>query len=543
MAQFNTGNNAFQAQAKTIFEVNQIATIDGQPVTANNRFPVDIGNTSISISGNVNITTDSNTNIHHSNSTPITPAAPLPVTGNVVVSSGNVAISGPVSVTQNTTPWIISGSITNIFDPGTVDSFGRQRVSEPYTLADYSHVYGEEAELLTATSNAAIANTTPVPSEASILLSVGAANNAYVIHQSRMFHHYMPGKSQLGYSSFAFGAARANTYKRNGFFGHRNGIFFQQKGDGTYQIVFRSDVTGSIVDTEVQQAEWNQDTLSTSIAGTATMRDGSNAPNFGVVGSVNLDFTKSQLFYIDYQWLGVGRLRVGFVHDGNIIIAHEFHHSNYDSTVYWSNPNLPMRCEVRNYGTAVGVTAMSQMCATVMSEGGYKESGVDYSADSGKVELTKGNPGAYKVCMALRLKNTYRGQLNRSIVRLNAFDMFSDSASCQWELWRLPNNAAVTGGSWVDAGTDSVVEYNVTATSYSTTGGERMDSGWIAANNPSGKQASGQSGSTDPTSAKRGYISQNIDSDDSNIFALIVRDLSTTSDTNVYAAIQWRETR
>jgi len=40
MAQYNTANSAFQAQAKTLFEVNQIATLSGQPVSVNNRFPV-----------------------------------------------------------------------------------------------------------------------------------------------------------------------------------------------------------------------------------------------------------------------------------------------------------------------------------------------------------------------------------------------------------------------------------------------------------------------------------------------------------------------
>ena len=40
MAQFNTGNNAFQAANKTLFEVNQIATANGSLVTTTNPFPV-----------------------------------------------------------------------------------------------------------------------------------------------------------------------------------------------------------------------------------------------------------------------------------------------------------------------------------------------------------------------------------------------------------------------------------------------------------------------------------------------------------------------
>ena len=33
MAQYNTGNSSFQAQNKTLFEVNQIATANGSLVT------------------------------------------------------------------------------------------------------------------------------------------------------------------------------------------------------------------------------------------------------------------------------------------------------------------------------------------------------------------------------------------------------------------------------------------------------------------------------------------------------------------------------
>lgn len=409
---------------------------------------------------------------------------------------------------------------------GAVDAFGKQRVSEPYTLGDYSHVYGEEAELLTSSSGVG-ATTTLVPGQASIRLSIGTGATDYVIHQSRMYHHYMPGKSQSALASFTFGSPRANTYKRVGLFGNSNGIFFQQDGTGTLSFVFRSDVTGVIVDTTHNQSTWNKDRC-----------DGTGPSGF------NMNITKAQLWYVDYQWLGVGRVRVGFVHDGAIIIAHEFYHSNNISTVYWSNPSLPIRCEIRNYGTAVGTASMDQMCATVISEGGYKESGVDFAADNGAILLTKGTPGVQKAVMAIRLKNSFMSLPNRSIVRLLGLDMFADSASCQWELWRVPSNANVTGGSWVSAGDSSTVEYNTSAgTSFTTTGGTKINCGWVAANNPSGKQAAGQTGLSELTTAKRGYISQNIDSSDSNIFLVVAKNLSSTADTNIYAAIQWRETR
>jgi hypothetical protein len=144
--------------------------------------------------------------------------------------------------------------------------------------------------------------------------------------------------------------------------------------------------------------------------------------------------------------------------------------------------------------------------------------------------------------MAIRLKNSYKGLPNRSVVRVTDLELLSSSAPCKFELWRIDDASSITGGSWVSANTNSVVEYNTSPTSISFTGADKKASGFFAANNPSGKQASGTI-SLNPTTAKRSYLSQNIDSDNSNAYVVMVRNLTTNTDTNVYAAIQWRETR
>jgi hypothetical protein len=188
---------------------------------------------------------------------------------------------------------------------------------------------------------------------------------------------------------------------------------------------------------------------------------------------------------------------------------------------------------------------MDQICSTVMSEGGYVESGVNFSSYAENILLSKGAPATAKCIVAIKLKNTYQSLPNRSVVRLTDLNILSDGSSIVFELWRLPSASAnITGGTWVSANNDSVVEYNTTVgTAFSTTGGELFTSGFVAANNPSGKQASGGMDLADPVKAKRAYLSQNIGSTDSNIFALIARNLSSTADTNVYASAQWRETR
>lgn len=433
--------------------------------------------------------------------------------------------SSPLPVTGGAGP---DNSLLVSIGGTTVDAFSRLRVSAPFTLADYNHVYGEEPELLTLSSGAG-STVISRPNEASMRLTVGTGSTDYVIHQSRMHHHYMPGKSQLAMMSFAFGLPRTNTVKRIGLFGQEDGVYFQQDGSGIISFVKRTSISGTVVDeSPVVQSNWNIDRC-----------DGTGKSGF------DLAIENTQLLFCDYQWLGVGRLRLGFVHDGNFIVAHEFRHSNNLSTVYWRNPNLPVRCEIRNTGVAAGTSYMDQICSTVMSEGGYSEAGINFSKYSENISLVKGNPGVAKCLIAIKLKDTYSSLPNRSIVRLTDMGLLSDSAPVVFELWRLPSAASnITGGTWVDTNTSSCVQYNTTiGTSFNTTGGELFSSGFVAANNPSGKQSSGGVNMIEPAQAKRIYLSQNITSTDSNVFVLIARNLSTTADTATFATFQWKETR
>lgn len=142
---------------------------------------------------------------------------------------------------------------------GTIDAFGRLRVSEGYTLADYKSVYGADTEMLTATSGggSSVAYQTNL---AAARLTAGTGATDYAQRQSRMYHNYQPGKSQLLFSSFNFHSAVANCNKRIGYFDDRNGVFLQLAGDGTLSFVQRSYVTGATVDaTPVTQSNWNVD--------------------------------------------------------------------------------------------------------------------------------------------------------------------------------------------------------------------------------------------------------------------------------------------
>lgn len=474
MAQFNKSTQDFLNQERTLFEVNMIANKNGEVVTLTN---------------------------------------PFPVTGTIGIQTGSGLTINP--------------------DTTAYDAFGRQRISEPFTLGDYKHLYAIDTNFIDNVSGTG-STVSLLPNQAAARLQTGIGSTAFCIHQTKFYHHYQPGKSQLIFSSFNFYAPQQNATKRTGYFDDRDGIFLEQvglstsdginAGIGTYNWVIRTFTSGIATETRIPQSQWNRDKC-----------DGTGSSGF------NADFTKTQLIFIDFQWLGVGRVRCGFAHDGKLITAHEFLHSNNNPKVYISNPNLPVRCEVRN--TAVGVGAsFDQICSTVASEGGYVESGIDFAYTMTTSRTTLTPAGTEFPLVAIRLKNTFQGYPNRISVRLNNISIHCETNSIIYKVVKLPNSAYIGNAgtlTWISASDNSGVEVCVDATTYSDA--DQFASGYV----PSGASQNSLSpvASGALTAAKKNIIVQNFNSDNSEIYAIIVRTITTTGNAtaSVAAALQWRE--
>ncbi len=409
---------------------------------------------------------------------------------------------------------LASGTI----DP-TTDAFGRQRVSEVYTLNDYKHIYSIDNNLIDYTaSNGTV---TFNPNRSSVTLAVPATSGSRAVHQSKMYHNYMPGKSQLILSSFVFGPDENGIIKRTGYYDDYNGIFIEQDQTGSLQLVIRSSTngTGSITEERVKQENWSINTL--------------------LSGDFVLDITKSQLFYIDFQWLAVGRVRCGFVYKGSTVICHTFDHSNTTAVAYMTNPNLPIRCEIINAGNPPQTGSMEQICSTVGSEGGYMESGIAQSLSNPTLRSIAG--GGTLPVMAIRLKNSYSGLPNRAFVRVTSVGAFTEDHTAQYQLIKLPASSSLVGGSWVSVGNTSVVEYNITATSYGLDSGSSLLGGFIFAGGVGGGNNVAGQQQTPGIDTRVNFIAQNVQSNDSEIYVVAMKNMNASTATDVGCTMMWRE--
>jgi hypothetical protein len=253
--------------------------------------------------------------------------------------------------------------------------------------------------------------------------------------------------------------AKANLTQRVGYYGANNGIYLEQAGN-TLSFVERSIVTGSVVETRVAQADWNTDTLLGNTAGSPSQR--------------TLDMTKAQILWTDVEWLGLGTVRCGFVIDGQLIHCHSFHHANYIDSTYIQTASLPVRYEIFNTGITSSNSTMKQVCSSVISEGGYELRGRQQSIGT-PVEAPKdlgGTPGVDMPVLSIRLK---QDRLD-AIVIITALSMLCVGNNARVK-WKVIKNTTLANTTWTSAGTDSAVEYDLTANTVS--GGSVLASGYL----------------------------------------------------------------
>ena len=417
---------------------------------------------------------------------------------------------------QVTTRYEVMMLSDRISPSGTMtDAFGRLRVSNPLTLFDSQQRYQDNGKFSTA--NNGTSSVTHVASESAVNMTVGTANNDYVYRETNKVFAYQPGKSLLIMNTFAMSTPKANVTQRIGYFGIDNGIYIENDGVNN-NIVLRSNTTGTIVETRVPQSQWNIDKF-----------DGTGySSQSGGIEHTSLDVSKTNIFWIDIEWLGVGDVRCGFVVDGMMKIAHVFHNDNVNLAPYMTTACLPVRYEIKNVGTTTGSSTLKQICSTVISEGGYSISGKQVSV-GGVVASPKNIPtaGTFVPIISIRLKSD---RLD-AIVIPDAVNIFGLTNNATYT-YKIVLGGTLTGASWSTATTGSSVEYDTTATSIS--GGTDIKIGYFQVAAGAGAQnVSFQDG------LFRFQLERNSFTSTPTIFSIVAT--GDTVNTKAIASLDWQE--
>ena len=132
-----------------------------------------------------------------------------------------------------------------------------------------------------------------------------------------------------------------------------------------------------------------------------------------------------------------------------------------------------------NTGATSGTSTLKQVCSTVISEGGYQLGGSQLSVGNPiTVPRTLTTAGTFYPVVSLRLKTT---RLD-AIAILTAVSILGITNNANYK-WQVVASGTTTGGTWVSAGTNSSVEYNITGTAFTTGTGRVLASGFFQGSN------------------------------------------------------------
>ena len=208
-------------------------------------------------------------------------------------------------------------------------------------------------------------------------------------------------------------------------------------------------------DTWIPQTSWNLDPAD----GTGTLPV--------------LDQTKGNVFEIQYQWLGYGAVlfRVEDPVTGRFVNVHRIQYANANTAPTLRQPDLPLYAVVDNGATVSNIVMRSASLGGFYAGEPGDATEVRFSADNSKsTDTTRVN------ILVLRVVTTQSGVTNRKRVRLDEMSLGNNSSNRTSQVHATLNPSLVGAPSWtaVDAGGDSIVEYDVATTDIVAGSGRRV---------------------------------------------------------------------
>ena len=290
------------------------------------------------------------------------------------------------------------GAALTSFPEGTpqFDGWGRQQLSQLQAAGEYYYFAQDlSGKYYTATSGSFSA-VRHNPSNSTMEYVTGTGTSDFARRTTNQYHPYKPGISQLIYTIVQVSdQGKANVVREWGYFDDFNGFGFRLDGV-ILKVFYRSDISGTVEDVEVSQADWNV-----------------NALNNASSSDFLLDVSKTNLYWMDVQGSS-GRIRLGVeTPDGRRITCHEFRNLNELNGPAIRNLTLPLTWWQRNTGVVSTSPANTQSFR--VSEGVVFTETADIKYTGILIHLKPEDPvqltssTAYKPFLQFKAKNTVAG--------------------------------------------------------------------------------------------------------------------------------------
>lgn len=342
-------------------------------------------------------------------------------------------------------------SNNNVYDQlgPLLDAFSRVRISSPETILDSKQLHDKQPLIYDEVVGG---GATSVYSIADSSTKMNVFNNGdYVIRQTKQRPNYQPGKSPLIEMTFTFEEPKVGITQRVGSFNTSIVAPYTADIDGIYLESIDLDV-------------------SICIAKNGVVRK-TPVDYWKTLNTANLRLDKSQILVINYQYLGVGDVDVGFYINGRYTPLVSIPHANDSAGVYMGTPNHSLRYEIRSTGSA---GTLEHICSTVISEGGSDITGIERAVDTGITQINLLTAGVFYPIVGIRLKDNC---LDSTIDFLSTSVVVTSNQNL---LYRVLLNPTITGTLTYSDEIDSCVQTTIGNGSQTVTGGTVIRSGYIS---------------------------------------------------------------
>jgi hypothetical protein len=272
------------------------------------------------------------------------------------------------------------------------------------------------------------------------VISTGASTLSSGMIKTPTALRYVPGQGGLFLGTCIFTSGVDGSTQVFGIGDELDGFFFGYNGDSFGILKRRNDEEEWIA-----QEDWDD-------------------PCDGTVAFPIMDWTKGNIFQIQYQWLGFGAIRFGVENPetGKIAVVHTIAYANANPMPSILNPTLPCWAHAANTTNNTDIV-MKMPCLAGFVEGEPAIVGVSNSQANTKAGITTETS-----VLTIRNKEVFKGVKNRSQIRLLVASAGVESNKPV--IVRMTVNATLGGTpSWSDVGPNSMIEYDTAGTT--VTGG------------------------------------------------------------------------